>query len=50
MLLGLTRQRTRFGWANPRPFAPAMRPLDPVRQWAAERGEILFEASCDVVG
>src|SRR5690349_3365297 len=50
MVLGLTRSRTRFGGPAPRSFDRPGFLNDPTRRWHTERGEILFEATCDVVG
>ena len=50
MVLGLTRPRTRLGGPVARSLDRSGQPYHPDRQWHTERGEILFEASCDVVG
>jgi hypothetical protein len=50
MVLGLTRPRTRLGGAVAGSYDRAHRAPDGRRHWHAERGEILFEASCDVFG
>jgi hypothetical protein len=50
MVLGLTRPRTRLGGPVARSLDRTGQPYPPDRLWHTERGEILFEASCDVVG
>ncbi|MEA2593925.1 MAG: hypothetical protein QOF01_394 [Thermomicrobiales bacterium] len=50
MLLGLTLPRMRLGGPISRSYDRPRQWHDPARRWHAERGEILFEASCDVVG
>src|SRR5262245_33650045 len=50
MVLGLTRPRTRLGGAATGSLDRPRSAYDDHRNWHVERGEILFEASCDVVG
>jgi hypothetical protein len=50
MALGLTRPRSRLGGAISGPLDRSRPTYDGHRHWHAERGEILFEAACDVVG
>lgn len=50
MVLGLTRSRARLGGTGTGSLARPRLVDDGHRHWHAERGEILFEASCDVFG
>ncbi|HEY7031204.1 MAG TPA: hypothetical protein VH482_07760, partial [Thermomicrobiales bacterium] len=50
MVLGLTRSRTRAGGAVSGTLDRTQQWDDGHRPWHAERGEILFEAPCNVVG
>ncbi|MER3436347.1 MAG: hypothetical protein C4346_01240 [Chloroflexota bacterium] len=54
MVLGVSRLRLwpRGKMVHPLPAAPARRarPVSPVTTWVEERGEILFEATCDIFG
>src|SRR5215204_6049598 len=50
MVLGLTRPRTRLNGSVPRSLDRFGYASDPARRWHTERGEILFEATCDVFG
>jgi hypothetical protein len=50
MVLGLTRPRTRPGGPVARSSDRPSYVDDPARRWHSERGEILFEATCDVFG
>lgn len=48
MVLGFTRPKPRPAIADLPSFDPP--PLSPSHAWHSERGEILFETACDVVG
>lgn len=54
MVLGVSRLRLwpRGRMMHPLPAAPALRarPVSPATEWVSERGEVLFEATCDVFG